>query len=234
MTRALAFAAVAASSLALGCCTRMVAIDGGGSVTAEEVLVVEPAGAAELEVTTSAGNIRVSPAGPGVPVVVKATKSARTEADLSRVHPFARVEGSTVRVGYTVDPGTDGVGVSFAVESPGLDRMRLRTSAGSIEVSGADGTVDAETSAGNVTVSGRLRGACRLETSAGNVTASIPEGSRLRILGHTNAGSATSEHAAGAGSSWASASIVGTLGDGAEGTLEMKTSAGNLALRKLP
>lgn len=234
MTRALAFAAVVVPSLAFGCCSRVAVIEGGGSVTAEEVLVAEPAGATALEVTTSAGNVRVSPAGPGVPVVVRATKSARTEADLARVRPFARVEGSTVRVGYTVDPGTDGVGVSFAVEAPAMERTGLRTSAGNIEVAGADGTVEATTSAGNVSVSGRLRGACRLETSAGNVTASVPEGSRLRILGHTNAGSAVSEHAAGAGSSWASASIVGTLGDGSEGTLEMRTSAGNLALRKLP
>ena len=252
MARMPALVTAATAALALGCCTK-VTVPTGPRATSVEELVVEPGEATALSVETKAGDIHLGPClKERGAMTVLATKSAATREDLARIHPFARVEGDTIRVGYTADPGTDGVGVSFAMEPPEVLRIRLKTSAGSLRtirvrgellletsagnivVEGADGTVDAEASAGDIEVAGRLRGRCRLETDAGNVEASIPADSRLRILGHTNAGNARSELSVGAGSAFASANIVGTLGDGSDGTLELKTSAGDIALKKLP
>lgn len=233
MTRIALLAAVTAASLALGCCSESVHF--GSGVTSVEEIAVEPGGATALSVETSAGNIRV---GPPLKVrgsmMVQAKKSARTEGDLAHVHPFARVEGDTIKVGYTVDPGVDGVGVSFSMEPVAVKSMRLKTSAGNIVLDGADGTVEARTSAGNISVAGRLRGPCLVETSAGNIEVSLPADSRVKVDGRTSAGNAKSDLSVPASSRYAAATIAGTLGDGADGTLEMRTSAGNLALRKLP
>jgi DUF4097 and DUF4098 domain-containing protein YvlB len=252
MTRIAMLAAVAASSLALGCCDDM-SFHAGPGATAVQEIAVDPGEATALSVETSAGNIQV---GPALKVrgsmMVQAKKHASTEADLAHVHPFARVEGDVIRVGYTVDPGVKGVGVSFTLQPVEVKSARLKTSAGNVkvdgihgdlvistsagnvDVAGADGSVDAVTSAGNVEVSGRLRGKCRLESSAGNLTARIPADIRMKVDGRTSAGNAKSELAVAASSRYASATIAGALGDGSDGTLEMRTSAGNLALRKLP
>jgi hypothetical protein len=240
-----------AAVLALAGCMRIV-VHQDPRVTAVETLEVEAAGAKALGVKSSAGNIRLAAAEGGTAVKVVATKSARSEEDLARVHVFARVEGEEVLVGYTLDPGVDGAGVSFAVEAPPMARVRLETSAGNLSaagmagelaletsagnilVEGADGTVNAKSSAGNVRVAGRLRGNCRVDTSAGNLDVAVPAGSRLNVCARTSAGNARSEHDVEAQREFARATIIGTLGDGSEGGIEMNTSAGNISLRKLP
>lgn len=250
MTRMASLALVAVSAIG---CGWVVTLPAGPRATATVELVVEPGEATALSVTTSAGDIRVGTclAERGAMTVV-ARKSAASEEDLARIHLFARVEGDVILVGYTLDPGTEGAGVSFTMSPVEVRRAELKSSAGDLRVTGlrgdlvlrssagdigverADGAVDAETSAGDVRVSGRLRGNCRLQSSAGDLEASIPGDSRLRITAHTGAGNSLSEHPVAAGKSFASGSIVGTLGDGSDGSLEMRTSAGDLALRRLP
>jgi len=242
---------VLAAVLALAGCMRIV-VHPGPSVTSDEILEVEGGAAKALGVKSSAGNIRLSAASAGTTVRVVATKSARSEEDLARVHAFARVEGEEILVGYTVEPGVERVGVSFVVEAPPMARVRLETSAGNlassgmagelaletsagnIVVTGADGTVTAESSAGNVRVEGRLRGNCRVNSSAGNLDVAVPAGSRLNVCARTSAGNARSEHDVEAQREFARSTIIGTLGDGSEGGIEMNTSAGNISLRKLP
>jgi DUF4097 and DUF4098 domain-containing protein YvlB len=110
--------------------------------------------------------------------------------------------------------------------------LDLETGAGEVDVSGADGTVLAASSAGDVTVAGRLRGACRLSTSAGDVEATLPGDARLRVEGSTSAGSARCEFPLGVRGRTVGGSLEGTLGDGGEGTLVLRTSAGDLVLRR--
>jgi hypothetical protein len=112
--------------------------------------------------------------------------------------------------------------------------LDLQSSAGSVSVSGGDGAVAARTSAGNVEVAGRLRGTCLLESGAGNVTASVPADARLRVRARTSAGTATSDFPLAATLEIGSGRMQGDLGDGAEGTLDLRSSAGNVRLRKAP
>ena len=109
----------------------------------------------------------------------------------------------------------------------------LSSSAGSILVSAAEGAVNAETGAGDVRVAGRLRGDCSLRSSAGRVEVFLPTDSRLRFSGSTSAGSVRCafrvtlvERPVGGG-------FEGVVGDGGEGTLRLRSSAGDVVVESI-
>jgi DUF4097 and DUF4098 domain-containing protein YvlB len=112
--------------------------------------------------------------------------------------------------------------------------LELRTDAGNIGVAGASGTVRAGTDAGNVHVAGSLRGACELSTDAGNVEAVLPAGSRLKVSARTSAGSVSTDFPLVVEGRIVARGVNGTLGDGADGTLTLKSDAGNVSLRRAP
>jgi hypothetical protein len=109
--------------------------------------------------------------------------------------------------------------------------LALETAAGSIRVAGADGTVVAKSGAGSIEVSGSLRGTCSLETDAGSIEAAVPRDSRLRIDGRTEAGSVRTDFPVSVTGKYAAKGLSGTLGDGSQGSLTLRSDAGSLALR---
>jgi hypothetical protein len=104
----------------------------------------------------------------------------------------------------------------------------LESGAGSVRASDAEGCVRAQTSAGSIRVGGRLRGDCIASSGAGSVTVVLPADARLRLSGKTSAGSIRSDFPVAVRGEFASKSLDGVLGDGAEGSLRIESSAGSL------
>jgi hypothetical protein len=156
--------------------------------------------------------------------------SFRVEAP--RTFPLKlRSAAGNIRVagfGSGMDARTDAGNVHAADVTGDLD---LRSDAGNIRATGAAGTVRAGTDAGNVHVAGTLRGKCELSTDAGNVEAVLPADSRLRVEARTSAGSVTTDFPLSVEGRYASKGMNGTIGDGADGTLTLKSDAGNVSLR---
>ena len=134
-----------------------------------------------------------------------------------------------------VDRWESAVRVRTSAGSVSTDGVRgdqdLESGAGSVRVSDAEGCVRAETSAGSIRVGGRLRGDCSLVTSAGSVDALLPGDARLKLHGKTAAGSVQSDFPVAVRGQYASKSLEGVLGDGAEGSLRIESSAGSLRVR---
>ncbi len=103
------------------------------------------------------------------------------------------------------------------------DEVTADTAGGSISVFGVDGVVRAKTSGGSVRASGRFRGESSLTTQGGSVSAKIEPGSNVRVEGRGN--SASTDFVALRVSK---GRIEGTLGDGSDGTLTLRTTAGSV------
>ena len=108
----------------------------------------------------------------------------------------------------------------------------LESGAGSLRLSAADGRVVAKTGAGSIRASGRFRGASSLETSAGSIEVCLPADARLRVDGKTSAGSVRTDFGLAVTGEFAPKEVSGTLGDGAEGSLRIESSAGSLSVLK--
>lgn len=156
--------------------------------------------------------------------------SFRVEAPRA-VHARLRTGAGSIRAaGFT--GGLRARSGAGSIESDGVrGDLALETSAGSIRVLGADGAVVAKSGAGSIDVAGSLRGTCSLETDAGSVEAAVPRDSRLRIEGSTDAGSVRSDFPVSVTGKYASKGLSGTLGDGSEGSLTLRSDAGSITLR---
>jgi DUF4097 and DUF4098 domain-containing protein YvlB len=141
----------------------------------------------------------------------------------------AHTAGGSIRVDDHTGPvraATSGGSVHLAGVLTG--DVEAKTAGGSVEIDGADhATVVAATSGGSVRVRGRLVGHSRLRTAGGSVTVSIPSDSQVHIDGK---GSSASCDFADLDTD--RGSIRGTLGDGSEGTIEFRTTAGSVTLAK--
>ena len=141
----------------------------------------------------------------------------------------ARTMGGSIRI-------ADHVGAAHAATSGGsvhvgghlTGTVEATTAGGSITVEGVDrASVNASTSGGSVRVRGRLVGHSRIRTAGGSMSVSIPSDSHVHIDGKAmNASSDFPDLVAGRGR------LSGTIGDGSDGTIEMRTSAGSLSLSK--
>jgi DUF4097 and DUF4098 domain-containing protein YvlB len=159
-------------------------------------------------VTTRGGSIKIS--------------GANGEVDARTAGGSIRVDDHTGPVHATTSGGSVHLGgvLTGAVEAT--------TAGGSVEIDGVDhATVVASTSGGSIRVRGRLAGHSRLRTAGGSVTVSIPSDSQLHVDGTgTTASCDFPDLEAHRGR------IRGTLGDGSEGTIELRTSAGSVTLAK--
>ena len=97
------------------------------------------------------------------------------------------------------------------------------TMGGPIRIDGVDGRVRARTMGGPVSVSGRLSGECSLSTVGGSVSAGLAPGSNVTVdaMGSSSSTDVQGLHAS-------RGRIEGTVGDGAGGSLSLRTSGGSV------
>lgn len=160
---------------------------------------------------------------------VAASVKATTKGGAIRVRGavgLAEVEtlgGSIVVADHEGPVRAKTLGGSVKLSGRLTDEVTADTAGGSITVTGVDGTVRAQTSGGSVRASGRFRGDSLLATSGGPVSARVAAGANLRVEGRGNA--AASDFAE---LQVSRGRIDGTLGDGSDGTLTLRTTAGNV------
>lgn len=112
-------------------------------------------------------------------------------------------------------------------------RVRARTGGGSISVERVDGTVDATSGGGSITVAAaRLRGDNAVETGGGSVDVRLPDGARLRVEGATGGGGVHNDFGWPAARTGGAGRFSGVVGDGAEGTLKIRTGGGSISVRR--
>lgn len=141
----------------------------------------------------------------------------------------ARTAGGSVHVADhagSVRVTTSGGSLQLAGHLTGA--VDATTAGGSIHIEGVDGApVTATTSGGSIGVRGRLTGESRIRTSGGSVNVAIPSDSQVRIdATGTSASCDFSELHTARGR------IEGTLGDGRDGTIELRTTGGSVTLTK--
>ena len=141
----------------------------------------------------------------------------------------ARTAGGSIRVDDHTGPvhaATSGGSVHVSGVLTGA--VEATTAGGSVDVDGADhATVIASTSGGSIRVRGRLAGHSRIRTAGGSVVVSIPSDSQVHVDGKGMSSSCDFPDL-----DVQRGRIRGTLGDGSEGTIEFRTSAGSVTLAK--
>ena len=163
---------------------------------------------AAVAVTTKGGSVTVA--------------GASGEADV-------RTMGGSIRVADhvgSIHAATSGGSVHVGGHLTGT--VDATTAGGSIHVEGVDrAAVNASTSGGSVRVRGRLVGLSRIRTAGGSVSVSIPSDSQVHVDARgTSASTDFSSLEASRGR------ITGTLGDGSDGSIELRTSGGSVTLAK--
>ena len=189
------------------------------------LIVTVPPGTA-VRADTSGGSISVAETRGSAAVTTKggSITISGTSGDAK-----GRTAGGSVTVRDHVGPVHVGTsGGSIAIAGHITDAVEATTSGGSISIADVDrATVTATTSGGSISVRGRLTGDSRVRTAGGSVTVSIPADSQLHVHGKANATSSDfAELSAYRGG------LEGTLGDGSDGSLELRTSGGAVALKK--
>ena len=201
---------------------------------------------------TSAGNIHVGKAAAkvdahtsGGDVVVEAAADAvvaGTSAGNIRVKQAAgKVEAKTAGGNIEVGAADAAVTVQTSAGNIKLGAMKAKVEArntgGDITVSQAHAAVTAKTSAGNVsaTFAAAPDGDVQLETSGGNVTLALPESAAVNLSAKTAAGNVTSELPVTtvATTSRKSGQLSGQINGGGP-VMTLRTSAGNIRVKKLP
>jgi putative adhesin len=130
--------------------------------------------------------------------------------------------------GIKVDTGGGGIDVDGA--SGTLD---LRSGGGGIEARHVKGSVDVSTGGGSVRVEGTLSGKNRVETGGGSIHVIVPANSRLAVDASTGGGSAHNDFGLPSDGERHSGRFHGNIGDGAGGSLEIRTGGGSISLAKL-
>ncbi|HEY2743454.1 MAG TPA: hypothetical protein VGL86_02485 [Polyangia bacterium] len=130
--------------------------------------------------------------------------------------------------GIKVETGGGGIDIDDASGT-----VSLRSGGGSIEVRHMHGTVDVSTGGGSVRVEGALAGKNRVETGGGSIHVAVPAASRLAVDASTGGGSARNDFGLAEDGERHSGRFHGNIGDGAGGSLEIRTGGGSISLAKL-
>jgi putative adhesin len=188
--------------------------------------VAVPVGSS-VSATTAGGS--VSTRATQGPAVLRTSGGSITAYDTS-----GRIEARTAGGGIRIENHTGAVsattmGGSVSVSGKLAGHVEARTAGGSIDINGADrASVQASTSGGSIRVTGRLVGQNRLRTAGGSISVGIPPDSQLRVDGKgTNAVCDFPELQSVRGR------IEGTIGDGSDGEIEVRTAGGTVSLTKV-
>lgn len=191
---------------------------------------------AKLTVTVPSGSsVRATTAGGSVSVdethgaATLSTRGGSVTATGTSGALDARTAGGSIRV-------SDHAGSVHAVTMGGSVHLggvltgdvEASTAGGSVHVDGVDrGTVVASTSGGSIHVRGRLVGHSKIRTAGGSISVSIPSDSQLHV--DAKASSCGTDFD---GLQSHRTRLEGTLGDGSDGTIEVRTSGGSINLKK--
>jgi hypothetical protein len=129
--------------------------------------------------------------------------------------------------GIKVETGGGGIDVDGASGA-----MSLRSGGGGIEARHINGTVEVSTGGGSVRVEGTLSGRNRVETGGGSIHVAVPESSRLAVDASTGGGSAHNDFGIPSDGERHSGRFRGNIGDGKNGSLEIRTGGGSIRLAK--
>jgi DUF4097 and DUF4098 domain-containing protein YvlB len=102
------------------------------------------------------------------------------------------------------------------------------TMGGSVRIEGVDGSVRAQTMGGSVHASGRFSGDCSLSTVGGSVTVGLAPGSNVKVDATGNSSSTDV-----AGLQATRGRIEGTVGDGSDGSISLRTSGGSVRVHTI-
>ena len=153
-----------------------------------------------LDVSTSVGDIRISPWGKEE---VYVSVEGLDEEDLDRLKMTQ--SGNTVRVSFRPRWGDYGGSVRFDINVPSAFDLRLKTAGGDLTIdNGLQGKVDGSTAGGNIKL-GSIKGDIEMSTSGGDITSGDFSGNGYL---HTSGGDIN----------------LGKVG----GTLEVSTSGGDI------
>jgi hypothetical protein len=150
-------------------------------------------GPVDLEVTTGAGKIAVTP-GTGDAVQIRGTVRVSNDwwgnhdQEIAAVmaNPPIEQSGNKIRIGHIEDEAIRRhVSISYEIATPATTQLKARSGAGSISVEGIQGPVEAQTGAGSLRIS-RVDGQVDATSGAGRVEIDTVKG---RVVAHTGAGS---------------------------------------------
>jgi len=182
---------------------------------------VEVPPSSPTSITTQGGSIRVERVGGPV---TASTKGGAIRVDAAVGAAVLDTLGGPIAVSaHTGSVSAHTKGGPLRLAGNLTDHVDANTMGGSVSIEGVDGTVRAQTLGGSVTVSGRFRGDSSISTVGGSVTVALARASNIRVEG---AGTSASTDAPGLNVS--RGRIDGTVGDGSDGTLTLKTAGGSI------
>ena len=194
-------------------------------------------GQVDLDVTTGAGGITVSP-GTGNAVQIRGTVRISSDwagdhdrqiADL-RANPPIEQKGDTIRIGPIADEEVRRhVAISYEIATPAATRLRAKSGAGAITVEGIQGPVDAHTGAGRIRIA-RVDGEVNATSGAGRVEI---DGVKGKLVAHTGAGSIEGRGLAGPVNANTGSGSV-RLEQAGAAPVEAHTGSGSLNVRLWP
>lgn len=199
-----------------------------------------------LDLSNFAGKVSVQAGEDGV-IRVVATKKALGTSSLDRISVSMREERGGVVIRTTKRSNLNNASVDLEIVAPPGTELELNTGAGSIEIEGLTGSIDAHSGAGSITVTGargpvRLgtgvgsvyyRGApvgrCRLETGAGEISIRLPAEPDVRLDLNTGLGSINVGYDVVGQTS--QRNVSGVIGDGSEASIYAGTGLGSISVR---
>ena len=194
-------------------------------------------GPVNLDVTTGAGNIQVSPGASNQVQVCGHVKASNwfggsVEVDEDKVkqienHPPILQSGNDIRIGHIDDPELRRhISISYEVVVPLETRLQSHTGSGGQEVEGIQGPVEIGSGSGNLHASD-VGGAVRAETGSGGIALEHIKGN---VRAKTGSGSIrASDIAGGFEASTGSGHI--NLEQTAPGSVRVDTGSGGMELR---
>jgi hypothetical protein len=123
------------------------------------------------------------------------------------------------------------VGASLFVRLPPDASVDLANSSGRVTLTGvtATGPVRVRTDSGSVDFSGALRGGrLDFQTSTGDISLGLPSDTSARLSAATDTGGLTVDHTWPVAAS--SRAVGGTLGDGTDGSISLRTGSGSISI----
>lgn len=217
-----AAALIAAAALTGGC-------NGIAYETREKQLTIDFAPGAALEVVTANGSVVVNP-GAEPTVFVRATVRAQIgRADQVSLRATNGPAGALVlTTEWPEGKRRGGEGCSFAITTPSVAGVTVRTTNGRIEVSGMGGLADLDTSNGKITLKDHA-GDARLDTNNGSITAVGVAGSL--VADTSNGGISVSGVGGPVEAKTSNGSMTFALGPAFRGPLKARSSNGSMTLR---
>jgi len=199
-----------------------------------------------LDLGSFAGNVTVR-AGEGNLIHVVAVKKAPSESALDRISVAMNQEGDGVVVRTSKQNNLNNASVDLEVVAPPDTELELNTGAGSIEIRGMTGSIDAHSGAGSISVSGARgpaklgvgagsiryqgtpAGRCSFESGAGEISIRLPANPDVRLDLSTGLGTISVGY--DVDGSISPRKVTGDIGDGSEASIYANTGVGSISVR---